>query len=205
MSMRHAILGVLRQGAVHGYQIGVELGHFLPGGRYNSAQIYQGLRWLEERRFVIAEPPRPGVFRDRRPFTITAAGRREFERWLREPIAAARQVRDDGLIKVAFLCRENPEILVHFLERLHRQHLRRLAAEMQASSRCPEAQAPGESFLEELSSAVLRFREEAELRWIEYCLLRLRSGSGPEAVDVLGVPSPAPPPAEVTVARKNVG
>jgi DNA-binding PadR family transcriptional regulator len=174
MSIRHAILGVLKRGPMHGYQVASELERLIAGGRYNSAQIYHGLRWLNGRGFAVAESPEPGVFRDRRPFSITAAGRREFDRWLREPIAPARPLRDDAVIKLVFLCGDNPEQLIRALERLQRQHLRRLAA-TKVSAHDQAVGLGDESLLAELSGAALRFREQAELRWIEYCLLRVQS------------------------------
>jgi hypothetical protein len=159
---------------MHGYQVATELQGLVAAGRYNSAQIYHGLRWLETQGFVVASAVEAGVFRDRRPFSITAAGRREFERWLREPIVPARPLRDDALIKLVFLCRDNPARLVPALERLQRQHLRRLTRARPSGSSGVGA-ANGTSLSLELSAAALRFREQAELRWIEHCLLRLRS------------------------------
>lgn len=173
MSVRHAILGVLKSESMHGYQIATELEGLVAAGRYNSAQIYHGLQWLDARGFVVAQAVQVGAFRDRRPFSITAAGRREFERWLREPIAPARPVRDDTLIKLVFLCRDSPAQLIPALERLQRFHLRRLARAKPKGNR-DVSKASGESLPVELSAAALRFREQAELRWIEYCLLRLR-------------------------------
>ena len=174
MSVRHAILGVLKCGPMHGYQVATELEGLVAAGRYNSAQIYHGLRWLEVRGLVVANAVQVGVFRDRRPFSITAAGRREFERWLREALVPARPVRDDALIKLVFLCRDNPAQLIPTLERLRRFHLRRLARAKPKAEQDPSS--IGEEPLPiELSAAALRFREQAELRWIEYCLLRLRT------------------------------
>lgn len=160
---------------MHGYQIGSELERMVAGGRYNSAQIYQGLRWLEDRGFVVAEPVQEAL-RDRRPFTATAQGRREFQRWLGEPLVPARPFRDDVVIKLVFLGLDNPGQLIRALERLRRQHLLRLTGtEFGASSQSAH---DGHALVAELSGAALRFREQAELRWIEYCLLRLRSVEG---------------------------
>jgi hypothetical protein len=82
-------------------------------------------------------------------------------------------LRDDAVIKLVFLCRHDPSQLIRFLERLRRQHLRRLAG---AQARAPviRTDAIDDALLADLSGAALRFREEAELRWIDHCLLRLR-------------------------------
>ena len=180
MSVRHAILGLLTQAPMHGYQIGGELARRIAGGRYNSAQIYQSLHWLAGQGMVAAGPLEPGINRDRRPFLITAAGRREFQKWLRSPLVPSRPVRDDAVVKLAFLGMHDARQLLLVLERLRRQHLRRLTA---PSRRIATSDATGvdEALLAELSAAALRFREEAELRWIDHCLLRLRMLLGAES------------------------
>lgn len=176
MSLRHAILGVLKGGPLHGYAVADELERRIAGGRYNSAQVYQGLRWLAERDFVAAADPEPGASRDRHPFFLTPKGQREFDRWLRSPFTPSRPTRDDAIVKLVFLGSSAPTQLVAFLERLKRQHLRRLAAEKPAPRR-PSERSADKLFIE-LSAAALRFREEAELRWIDHCLLRLTDFPG---------------------------
>lgn len=189
MSVNHAILGVLLDGPRHGYQIAGELERQIAGGRYNSAQIYQGLRTLADRGFVASESPEHGVNRDRRPFSITAAGRREFERWLRSPLTLSRPARDDAVVKLVFLGRCDSDRLVGFLERLRRQHVRRLASLSFVPSRTDGGP---EEKLAHLSGAVLRFREEAELRWIDFAVQQLRHHTTPSEHNVQ-IPRDAPP------------
>jgi DNA-binding PadR family transcriptional regulator len=173
MSIRHAILGILREAPMHGYQIAGELERRIGGGRYNGAQVYQGLYALAERGLVVASTPEPGTGRDRRPFSITPEGVSTFERWLREPFLPSRPARDDAVVKLVFLGLEDVGRLVAMLERLRRQHLRRLAGSKIAEP--TEHTAPlGPTSFAELGSAALRFREEAELRWIDHCILRLQ-------------------------------
>jgi len=175
MSIRHAILGVLLDGTMHGYQIASELERRIAGGRYNSAQIYGSLHALAERGLVVAIDPEPGLSRDRRPFAITAEGRDEFRAWLRAPLIPARPLRDDALVKLVFLGLHDRQQLIRLLERLRRHHMRRLAG----SRRSIDLSAGSDGtvdrgVLADLSAAALRFREEAELRWIDHCLTRLR-------------------------------
>ena len=193
MSVRHAILGVLKDESMHGYQIATELEHLVAGGRYNSAQIYQGLHWLEERGFVVAENAVQGPVRDRRPYRITAKGKQEFQTWLDEPLVPARPFRDDVVIKLVFLCRDNPGELARALERLRRQHLRCLTGtEFGASD---ETASSEKSLLAELSGAALRFREQAEIRWIDHCLRHLHQAGYAEHV--------ASPPEESSVDERR--
>jgi len=168
MSIGHAILGVLRKSPMHGYQIAGELERRIGGGRYNGAQVYQALYALEDRGLVVPSMPES---RDRRPFSITSKGQREFLRWLRAPIVPSRPSRDDALVKLVFLGREDPGHLMSCLERLRRMHVRRLSGV--AKPITPPNDARTDLFME-LSAMALRFREEAEIRWIDHCLARLR-------------------------------
>jgi len=171
VSLRHAILGVLEDGPLHGYQIATQLERRVLGGHYNSAQVYQGLRWLAAKRFVVSEAPEPGINRERRPFRITPRGRSEFGRWLVEPIVPARPLRDEAVMKLVFLGPRHPEHLLTILERLRRSHLRRLAGSS-TSSRAPAA-GSGNLFAR-LTATALRFREQAEISWIEHSIEEVR-------------------------------
>ena len=86
------------------------------------SHVYRELRALEERLLVRAGEP--GV-RDRRPFTITAAGRRAFQEWIRrEP--GPEQIRMPLLVKLWFGQHLDPETLDGFLEASRADHEERL-------------------------------------------------------------------------------
>ena len=170
MSVRHAILGLLREESKHGYQIRQELERALGGDRVNSAQVYQGLRWIEERGWVSSAPVQSLGGRERINFRITPLGVVEFDRWLEGPLPLARPQRDSALLQVIFLGQRDPAGLRRQLDSLRARHLRRLAALRLA------AKSEGEPTLAlDLGAAALRFREEAEVGWIDYCLDRLET------------------------------
>jgi len=173
MSIRHAILGLLADSPMHGYQIAGELERRIGGGRYNSAQIYHSLRALADAGLILETAQDSGAGRDRRTFDVTVDGRRDFQRWLRAPLVLTRPARDDAVVKLVFLGLHDPRQLIGFLERLRRQHLRRLAG-TQVGKRAA-AEKVDQTLLTELAGAAFRFREEAELQWIEHCLVRLRA------------------------------
>ena len=76
------------------------------------SHVYRELRTLEERALVRAGEP--GV-RDRRPFTITAAGRRAFEEWIRHD-PGPEQIRMPLLVKLWFGQHLDADTLRGFLE-----------------------------------------------------------------------------------------
>ena len=131
--------------------------------------------------------------RDRRTFAVTADGRRDFQKWLRAPLELTRPARDDAVVKLVFLGLHDPRQLIGFLERLRRQHLRRLAG-TQVGAR-PPAERVDQAMLAELAGAAFRFREEAELQWIEHCLVRLRAVLGAEPPASRGARASASAPA----------
>ncbi len=169
MSIAHAILGTLLEGDRHGYQIAATLAERITGGPYNSGQIHQALERLEERGWAVSHAE-PVEGRSRRPYAITAAGRQEFFAWLRRPVRTGRPVRDEMIVKLIFLGRHEPAQLVPLLEARRREHVRRLGA---FSGERDDGATTG-GLCADLVQHAFRLREEAELRWVEHCLERLR-------------------------------
>lgn len=169
MSIAHAILGILCDGERHAYQIASLLADRIPTGPYNSGQVHQALERIQAAGWATSREEQ-GLNRARRPFSITAAGRREFHRWLPRPVSAGRPMRDEMVIKVVFLGQHDPQRLIELLETRRREHVRRLAF-LQRDVR-HIASLPAGSF-GVLARDAARFREEAELRWVEHCLARL--------------------------------
>jgi DNA-binding PadR family transcriptional regulator len=171
MSMVHAVLGVLNEGDRHAYDIAGILADRIPAGPYNSGQVHQALDRIEREGWATSHEEKHGS-RLRRVFSITAAGRKEFMSWLPKPVSGARPVRDEMVVKVVFLGRHDMNRLVNLLEQRRREHIRRLAYLQQAGKRQPGGDDADR--LPALARDAARFREEAELRWVEHCLSRLK-------------------------------
>jgi DNA-binding PadR family transcriptional regulator len=118
-----SLLGFLHDGPMTGW----DLLQAVEGGlsrfwNITPSHVYRELRVLEDRRLVTAG--RPGV-RDRVPFSLTAAGRRAFARWiLREP--AAEQIRFPLLVTLWFGRHLDPDRLAAFVDASRQDHARRL-------------------------------------------------------------------------------
>jgi DNA-binding PadR family transcriptional regulator len=177
MSMAHAILGVLVEGECHGYQIAATLAERIENGPYNTGQVHQALERLEAQGMVVSRAD-DSVNRVRRLFALTAAGRQEFFAWLKRPVAVARPVRDEVVVKVVFLGRYEPERLRVLLEERRREHVQRLAY---LQRRPKSEQGKTLDIGERLARDAFRFREEAELRWVEHCLANLGHATSHEA------------------------
>jgi len=188
MSILHATLGVLLEGQQHGYRLSQLLAERVGSDCYNSGQIHMTLERLEKKgwaRSILHE--RNG--RRRRTFTITPAGREEFERWLQEPIPVTKPARDEIVLRLPFLGERDIHRLTEILEERRQEYVERLRT-------IDEPPVPKDmtrrTRLAGMARKLLRFREEAELRWVEYCLAQLggvRSKSNDDELESLyGVP-----------------
>jgi DNA-binding PadR family transcriptional regulator len=88
-----------------------------------SSHVYRELRHLEDAGLVTGG--RPGA-RDRRPFTITAAGRRAFKRWIGEP-PGQEQIRFPLLVKLWFARHIEADRLEEFFQAAAKDHQGRLS------------------------------------------------------------------------------
>jgi len=161
----YAILGLLRQ-PMHGYQVAREmaggrgLGLVCPLGMSN---VYFLLGNLQERGLVQVEERQEERYPPRVLLRATAAGRRAFDGWLREPVTRLRQVRLDFLVKLFFLSREDPALARELVE-VHKDFCHRYLAEWRELAESADA-AGFDRLAIEAKIAV----GEGTLRWLEQC------------------------------------
>jgi DNA-binding PadR family transcriptional regulator len=118
-----SLLGFLHDGPLTGWdllqRVDAGLSRFW---NVTPSHVYRELRALESRRLIKAGPP--GA-RDRRPFTITAAGRRAFKSWIAQA-PGAEQMRIPLLVTLWFGRHVEPDVLAKFLAASRDEHARRL-------------------------------------------------------------------------------
>jgi PadR family transcriptional regulator AphA len=101
----HALLGLLRLGPRHGYELAP---YFLSDGTLGLvctlgvSRLYALLHTLEELGLVHAESSVVSGGPPRKVFSLTEAGISAFETWLDHPIRRLRQIRQDFLLKLYF-------------------------------------------------------------------------------------------------------
>ncbi len=156
-----SLLGFLHVGPMTGWEL-VQFVETSIGDFWNvtRSQVYRELRALEEQGLV--EAGETGA-RERRPYTITDAGRGAFATWItREP--GGDVIRSPLLLSVFFGGHLDPVLLRRFLV-LHRaQHEQRLAHYEKLHAALLDV--PGEEF----SVYALRYgieHERAVLRWMD--------------------------------------
>jgi PadR family transcriptional regulator AphA len=161
----YALLGLLRR-PMHGYQVARELA----GGRglglvcpLGMSNVYFLLGNLQERRLVRVEERQEEHYPPRVLLTATAAGRRAFDAWLREPVSRLRQVRLDFLVKLFFLGREDPGLVRELVE-AQKEFCRRYLAEWRELARDG-----GAGSFDRLAIGAKIAVGEGTLRWLEGC------------------------------------
>jgi DNA-binding PadR family transcriptional regulator len=191
MSIAHAVLGVLIESDCHGYEIAQVLAERTGGEPYNTGQIHQALEQLERRGWAHSRPT-VGTSRFRRPCTSTPVGRAEFQSWMDRPVPLARPLRDEVLLKVVFVGERDRGRVVELLHARRHGVLESLAT-ADRKRRAQEPAADRRGRLAGLASDALRFRLEAELRWVEHCLTALRPPVlAPGAEETGEIPPPVP-------------
>ncbi|MFB0838446.1 PadR family transcriptional regulator [Arthrobacter sp. FW306-05-C] len=121
MSLRYALLALLRVGPLSGYelqkQFSMSVGHVWHAP---DSQIYPELRKMEEEHLIEGEEQPRGQRATRRVYHVTAAGNQAFLDWMQTPLEYAR-VRDPAHLRAAYLEAASPETARAFFRRHQEQ------------------------------------------------------------------------------------
>ncbi|MFE4724632.1 PadR family transcriptional regulator [Microbacterium sp. NPDC056736] len=117
MSLRYALLAILRVGPLSGYDLQKQF-HQSVGHVWHApdSQIYPELRKMEELGLIEGEEQPRGERGTRRMYHVTDAGNQAFLDWMAAPLDYQR-VRDPAHLRAAYLEAAPPEAARAFLER----------------------------------------------------------------------------------------
>jgi PadR family transcriptional regulator, regulatory protein AphA len=117
MSLRYALLAILRVGPLSGYdlqkQFSQSVGHVWHAP---DSQIYPELRKMETLGLIEGEEQTRGERGTRRVYHVTEAGDEAYREWMRSPIDYLR-VRDPAHLRAAYLENTTPDAAREFLRR----------------------------------------------------------------------------------------
>jgi PadR family transcriptional regulator, regulatory protein AphA len=110
LTLELGLLGYLRPGPLHGYQIHQRL--LEPDGpgmvwRIKQAQLYAHLEKLEENSLIQSTLQAQETRPTRRVYRLTKDGQYTYDLWLRSPVNTPRQIRQEFMVKLYFAQREN--------------------------------------------------------------------------------------------------
>jgi DNA-binding PadR family transcriptional regulator len=165
VSVPHTMLGLLRTGPRHGYDLkrayDARFAHARP---LRYGQIYATLARLQRDGFVILDAEEPGQGPDRKRYVITEDGATELERWLRETEAPEPYLHSTLFAKIvlALLLDRDPAATLDAQRARHMARMRELT----------ELKRTGDTVDQLLSDHAL-FHLEADLRWIDLTAARL--------------------------------
>ncbi|CAB4757163.1 unannotated protein [freshwater metagenome] len=177
MSVKHALLSLLEQEPMYGYQLRQEF-ESRTGGTWplNVGQVYTTLTRLERDGLVEAA----GEDEDgHERWRLTESGHEEVATWFTTPVARTQPPRDELAIKLA-LAVTVPGVDVGTL--IQRQRSASMTALQDYTRLKRQAGASGEA--SDLAWGLvldsLVFAAEAEIRWLDHCEARLRRAATQE-------------------------
>lgn len=186
MSIRQAMLAILEQGPMYGYQLRAEFeqrtGETWP---LNIGQVYTTLTRLERDGLVEVvghggadetdEAVDAGSDRQHVSYRATEAGRGEVSEWFATPVPRTQPPRDELAIKLAIAV-TLPGVDVGTI--IQRQRSATMAAlqdytRLKRSGRAAKPEEPADLAWSLVLDALV-FDAEAEVRWLDHCEARLR-------------------------------
>ena len=127
MSVKYAMLGILAEKDLHGYEIkssfDEKVGDFWS---LNYGQIYTTLDRLEKEDLVTHDRQAQDKRPDRKIYSITRKGKKELEEWLSTPVNRVRALRDEFFIKLVFMDKNNPAPVLDLIEKQKALYLKQM-------------------------------------------------------------------------------
>lgn len=179
MSVKYAMLGILAEKDLHGYEIkssfDEKVGEFWS---LNYGQIYTTLDRLEKDELVTHDRQ----FQDRRPdrkiYSITGKGRKELNEWLAEPVSKVRALRDEFFIKLVFMDRHDPGPILELIEKQKALYLKQMNRLTQQKLSLKKKAEKNDQLLTELLVDAGLFHAEADIRWLTHCASKIKAVMG---------------------------
>lgn len=166
MSIKHALLGLLAQTPMHGYELKNAFEEKVGTlWNLNIGQVYNTLRLLERDGLVAFQgQEQEGRGPARKVYAVTEVGRQELARWLAEPVRRPRRFKDEFYVKLVFVRLSGGDVraLIWNQRQAYLQVLRQLN-DLRAEV---NAQADPSAILL-LEGGALHL--EADLKWLDRC------------------------------------
>ena len=176
MSVKYAMLGILAEKDLHGYELksnfDEKVGEFWS---LNYGQIYSTLDRLEKEDLVTHDRQSQDKRPDRKIYSITRKGRKELEEWLATPVNRVRALRDEFFIKLVFMDKDNPAPVLELIEKqkaLYLKQMNHLTHQKVALKK--KAKEPDALTTELLMDAGL-FHADADIRWLTLCESKIKA------------------------------
>jgi DNA-binding PadR family transcriptional regulator len=167
MSIKHAILGLLADRPLHGYELKAAYeAELVPATQLNYGQVYTTLERLGRDGLVAHEVVSQTERPDKKVYALTREGRRELQEWLTAPSHLDLDLRNETFLKLILARRLKGADPFKVLVVERRSCFERLHEVTQARARADKEGASLQTILL-LDLAVLKL--EAFLKWLDRC------------------------------------
>jgi DNA-binding PadR family transcriptional regulator len=172
LSIKFALLGLLADGPLHGYDLKAAYeAELVPKGHLNYGQVYATLERLS-RDGLVAHDRVPQAERpDKKVFELTKEGRRELRQWLETPSRPDLDLRNELFLKLVLARRLRGGDPLAVLAGERRACFERLHEAAQARK---QAEKEGASLPVLLLVELAALKLEAYLKWFDRCEALLR-------------------------------
>jgi DNA-binding PadR family transcriptional regulator len=187
MSVRQALLALLEEGPMYGYQLRSEFER-RTGATWplNVGQVYTTLTRLERDGLVAQVTAQPGADDEGHVvYEVTDAGRDEVATWFTTPVGRGTPPRDELAIKLA-LAVTVPGVDIGTVVQQQRSATMSALQDYTRLKRARDESSPGDMAWGLVLDSLI-FGAEAEVRWLDHCEARLRRAA---------LEKPAPVPAD---------
>jgi DNA-binding PadR family transcriptional regulator len=173
MSVRHALLALLEQGPMYGYQLRSEFeGRTGATWPLNIGQVYTTLARLERDGLIEGAAEGDESEDGKHSYSITTDGRVEVATWFDEPVGRGQPPRDELAIKLAIAV-TLPGVDVTALVQRQRGSTMTALQDYTRLKRSVSTDEPTDLAWSLVLDSLI-FAAEAELRWLDHCETRLR-------------------------------
>ena len=167
MSIKHAILGLLADGPLHGYELKTAYEeNLVPASQLNYGQVYTTLERLGRDGLVAHEVVSQTERPDKKVYALTAEGRKELHGWLESPARLDLDLRNETFLKLILARRLSDANPLEVLAVERRSCFARLH-EVTQTKACAQLERASLQTILLLDLAILRL--EAFLKWLEHC------------------------------------
>jgi DNA-binding PadR family transcriptional regulator len=176
MSVKYAMLGILAERDLHGYELkssfDEKVGDFWS---LNYGQIYTTLDRLEKEDLVTHDRQTQERRPDRKIYSITPKGKQELEDWLSTPVAKVRALRDEFFVKLVFMDKRNPAPVLELIEKQKALYLKQMNRLTHRKVELKKQQRRHDSLTTELLMDAGLFHAEADIKWLTLCESKIRA------------------------------
>ena len=176
MSVKYAMLGILAEKDLHGYELKSsfddKVGEFWS---LNYGQIYSTLDRLEQEDLVTHDRQVQDKRPDKKIYSITSKGKKKLEEWLSTPVSKLRALRDEFFIKLVFMDKRNPAPVLDLIEKQKAMYLKQMNQLTHQKVELKKQPKKHDMLTTELLMDAGLFHAEADIKWLTLCEAKIRA------------------------------